>query len=60
MKKALDFIKAVTPLKMFITGCVLGLVATFIEKPLPGIFLGLRLLSFILCIGAIIKYFNRK
>ncbi|HRB72783.1 MAG TPA: hypothetical protein PK776_13145 [Flavobacterium sp.] len=60
MNNVIAFLKNLSPLKMVIISVVLGILAIFLEKPFPGIFLALRLTSFVLLIVAIIRYFNKK
>jgi hypothetical protein len=60
MKKALSFFTEATPIKLVVISFIVSGVAHFIEKPLPGIFLGLRLIGFLLFIYAVMKYFNKE
>ncbi|MEO0046351.1 MAG: hypothetical protein RL705_1542 [Bacteroidota bacterium] len=60
MKKIVSFFTEATPLKLVLISFVVSGIAYFIEKPLPSIFLGLRLAGFLLFIYAVIKYFNKK
>jgi hypothetical protein len=60
MNKVLGFFTNTSPLKLIIVGVVLGLGASFLEKPFPSIFLALRLISFLLFIYAVIRLFNSK
>lgn len=60
MNNVIAFFKNLTPIKMVLISVLLGGITVFIEKPFPNIFLALRLISFILMMWAIIKYFNKK
>lgn len=60
MNKVISFFTDATPLKLLLIGFIVSGVAQFIEKPLPSIFLALRLIGFLLFIYAVIKYFNKK
>ncbi|MEW5676125.1 hypothetical protein ABGT15_07415 [Flavobacterium enshiense] len=60
MKKVAAFFKNASPLKLVLVGFALGLIAVFFEKPYPSIFLGLRLMGYVLFFWAIIRYFNSK
>lgn len=60
MSKVLSFFTEATPLKLVLISFILSGVAHFIEKPLPSIFLGLRLIAFLLFVYAVIRYFNKK
>ena len=52
--------KNTSSVKLILASVVLSLVAIFLEKPFPSIFLFLRLTAFALFVYAIIKYFNSK
>jgi hypothetical protein len=60
MNKVIGFFKESSPLKLVVLSLVIGFVAVFIEKPLPNVFMGLRLIAFLLFIYAVIRYFNSK
>ena len=60
MNKVLSFFKETSALKLIIISLVIATLSYFIEKPLPSIFLGLRLLAFILFVYALIRLLNRK
>ncbi len=60
MNNVIAFFKNLSPVKLVLISVLLGGIAVFIEKPLPNIFLALRLTSFVLLIVAIIRYFNKK
>ncbi len=60
MNKIVSFFTEATPLKLILISFILSGIAHFIEKPLPSIFLGLRLIAFLLFIYAVIRYFNKK
>lgn len=60
MNKIIRFFREASPLQLVLIGFVLGLIAIFFEKPFPSIFLGLRLIGYVLFFWAIIRYFNSK
>ena len=60
MNKIISFFKESSTLKLIAISIGIALVSYFIEKPLPNIFLGLRLFAFLLFVYALIRYFNKK
>lgn len=60
MKKVFDFFRNASPIKIILIAFLIGFVSVFLEKPFPDLFLGLRLIAFMLTIYAIIKFFNKK
>ena len=60
MNKVISFFKESSALKLIIIALLLAGLSYFIEKQLPSIFLGLRLISFLLFVYAVIRYFNKK
>jgi len=60
MNKVIGFFKGSSPIKLVLLSFAIGFVGVFIEKPLPNVFMGLRLIAFLLFIYAVIKYFNSK
>ena len=60
MNKVLSFFKETSELKLIVISIGIAAIRYFIEKPLPSIFLGLRLLAFILFVYATIRLLNRK
>lgn len=59
-QKVATFFREASPLKIILIGFPIGLVSQFIEKPYPNLFLGMRLLIFMLFIYACVKYFSSK
>jgi hypothetical protein len=60
MNKVITLFKQTSPIKFIIISVVLGIIATFLEDSFKNIFLFLRMLSFVLFVYAIIKFFNSK
>jgi hypothetical protein len=60
MNKITTFFKEVSSLKLLLIAIPFLILSLFIEKSLPSIFLFARLMTFILVIYAIIKFFNSK
>jgi hypothetical protein len=60
MNKVLSFFKETSALKLIGLSIIISGLTYFIEKPLPSLFLGLRLIAFLLFIYAVIRYFNKK
>jgi hypothetical protein len=58
--KIINYFRSLSALKLFITSIVFVLISVFIEKQLPNLFLGLRLLAFILFFVAIVRLTNKK
>ena len=60
MKKTIDFFRSASPLKIVLFTLPITCISEFIEKPFPNIFLGVRLIAFMLIIYAVVKYFSEK
>ncbi len=60
MNKVISFFREASPLKLIGVSIGIALVSYFIEKPLPSIFLGLRILSFVLFVYAVTRLFKKK
>ncbi len=60
MNKVITFFTGATALKLIGIAMLISGLTYFIEKPFPSIFLGLRLIAFLLFVYAVIRYFNRK
>jgi uncharacterized membrane protein YiaA len=60
MNKILSFFTDSSPLKLILISIVIVVISYFIEKPLPNIFMGLRLIAFILFVYGAIRFLNRK
>ena len=60
MNKVISFFRETAPLKLIGISIGIALVSYFIEKPLPSIFMGLRLIAFVLFVYATIRLINRK
>lgn len=60
MNKFTSFFKNSSPITLIIISVVIGVLSMFIEKPMPNIFMGLRLIAFVLFIYAVIRLLNKK
>lgn len=60
MKKVLSLFTQASALKLIFISLLIAGLSYFIEKPLPSIFLGLRLISFLLFVFGIIRLLNKK
>ncbi len=60
MSKVLSFFRDSSSLKLIAVSIGIAVLSYFIEKPLPSIFLGLRLVAFVLFVYAVIRFINRK
>ncbi|MFN7675852.1 MAG: hypothetical protein ACK5ON_07805 [Flavobacterium sp.] len=60
MKRVIGFFTDSSPLKLILISIVIVVISYFIEKPLPNIFMGLRLIAFILFVYGAIRFLNRK
>ncbi|RKS02134.1 MULTISPECIES: hypothetical protein [unclassified Flavobacterium] len=60
MNKVLYFFRGTAPIKLIIISILIAVLSYFIEKSLPSIFLGLRLIAFLLFVYASIRLLNRK
>ena len=60
MNKVLGFFKESSPLKLILISVGIAVVSYFIQKPLPNIFMGLRLIAFILFVHGTIRLLNRR
>ncbi|WP_333875578.1 hypothetical protein [Flavobacterium sp.] len=60
MSKITSFFKDSSPLKLIGISVLIAVLSYFIEKPLPNIFMGLRLIAFLLFVYATIRLLNKK
>lgn len=60
MNKIISFFTDSAPIKLIAISIGIAALSYFIEKPLPNIFMGLRLIAFILFVYATIRLLNRK
>ena len=60
MSKFLSFFKDSSPLKLIGISVLIAVLSYFIEKPLPNVFMGLRLVAFLLFVYASIRFLNKK
>jgi len=60
MNKIISFFTDSSPLKLILISIVIVVISYFIEKPLPNVFMGLRLNAFILFVYGAIRFLNRK
>ncbi|WP_396176573.1 hypothetical protein [Flavobacterium sp.] len=59
MNKVFDIIKG-SPIKLILIALGFVGISHFLQKPFPNIFMGLRLLAFILLVYGVIRLINRK
>jgi len=60
MSKILSFFKDSSPIKLVGISILIVVLSYFIEKPLPNVFMGLRLIAFVLFLYGVIRLINRK
>jgi len=60
MNKIISFFRESSPIKLILIIIVISAISCFIEKPLPNIFMGLRLIAFILFVYGTIRFLNRR
>lgn len=60
MSKIISFFRDSSPLKLILISIVIVVISYFIEKPLPNVFMGLRLIAFLLFVYGTIRLLNRK
>ena len=58
--KIVSFFREAAPHTLVLISALIAGPSYFIEKPLPNIFLGLRLIAFLVFIFAVYKLVNRK
>ncbi|MEY2629508.1 MAG: hypothetical protein RLZZ469_403 [Bacteroidota bacterium] len=60
MSKILSFFKDSSPIKLMGISVLIVVLSYFIEKPLPNVFMGLRLVAFVLFLYGVMRLINRK
>lgn len=60
MNKVIGFFTGSSPLKLIGISLAIAVLSYFIQKPLPNIFMGLRLIAFILFVYGSIRLLNKK
>jgi uncharacterized membrane protein YiaA len=60
MNKVIGFFRESSPIKLILISIGIAVVSYFIQKPLPNIFMGLRLIAFILFVYGTIRLINRR
>ena len=60
MNKFLSFFKSASPLLLILISIGIGVFAKFSEKRFTDIAMGLQLITFILLVYALIKFFNSR
>jgi len=60
MSKILSFFKDSSPIKLLGISILIVVLSYFIEKPLPNVFMGLRLIAFVLFLYGVMRLINRK
>jgi hypothetical protein len=59
MNKVFDFFRG-SPIKFILIAIGFVGISHFLQKPFPNIFMGLRLLAFILLVYGVIRLIDRK
>jgi len=60
MNKIISFFREASPIKLILISLIIAALSYFIQKPLPNIFMGLRLIAFILFVYGTIRLLNKK
>ena len=60
MEKISTFFKDSSPIKLIALSIGVAVLSYFIQKPLPNIFMGLRLIAFLLFVFAIIRLTSKR
>lgn len=60
MGKIFQFFKTKSPLAFLVLGVLLIVLSIFLEKKVPTLFMGMRLLAFGLIMFGLIQFFNKK
>lgn len=60
MSKVLSFFKETSAIILILVSIAIAVLSYFIQKPLPNIFMGLRLIAFVLFVYATIRLLNKK
>jgi hypothetical protein len=60
MNKIISFFKEASPIKLILISLIIAVLSYFIQKPLPNVFMGLRLIAFILFVYGTIRLLNKK
>lgn len=60
MEKIIRFFKTKSPLVFLVLGVLLIVLSVFLEKKLPTLFMGMRLMAFGFVVYGLIKFFNKK
>jgi pilus assembly protein TadC len=60
MNKIISFFRDSSPIKLIAISIGIAALSYFIEKPLPNVFMGLRLIAFLLFVYATIRLLNKK
>jgi len=60
MNKIISFFSDSSPLKLIAISIGIVVISYFVEKPLPNVFMGLRLIAFLLFVYGAIRLLNKK
>jgi hypothetical protein len=60
MNKMVQFFREASAIKLILISLGIAVLSYFIEKPLPNVFMGLRLIAFLLFIYGTIRLLNKK
>lgn len=58
--KVIRFFREVSPIKLILAGIGIAIISYFVQKPLPNIFLGLRLIAFVVFVYGIIRLTDKN
>lgn len=60
MNKITSFFREASALKLIAISIGIAVLSYFIQKPLPNVFMGLRLIAFLLFVYGAIRLLNKK
>lgn len=60
MNKVNSFFKEASAVKLVLISIAIAVLSYFIQKPLPNMFMGLRLIAFVLFVYGTIRLLNKK
>jgi hypothetical protein len=60
MNKITSFFREASAVKLILISLGIAVLSYFIQKPLPNVFMGLRLIAFLLFVYGTIRLLNKK
>lgn len=60
MNKVVHFFRETSAVKLILISVGIAVLSYFIQKPLPNVFMGLRLIAFLLFVYATIRLVNKR